>query len=97
MHNSAAQFVSDKGAVMHRFFSQLAVSFSAAALLISVSTAQAPAANADAPVATAKATKPKKPFEPKSAKGKACSMKADEQNLRGKARKKFRADCMKAV
>ncbi len=44
-----------------------------------------------------KTSKRTKPFAPKSEKAKACSMKADEQKLRGKARKKFRSDCMKAA
>lgn len=62
--------------------------------------AQTPAADPGAsapaqPAATAKKM-PKKPFMAKSAAGKACSAQADAQNLRGKARKKFRADCMKA-
>jgi hypothetical protein len=53
-----------------------------------------PTATANAEKKTSKRTKP---FAPKSEKAKACSMKADEQKLRGKARKKFRSDCMKVV
>jgi hypothetical protein len=53
-----------------------------------------PAATANAEKKTSKRAKP---FTPKSEKAKACSMKADEQKLRGKARKKFRSDCMKVV
>jgi hypothetical protein len=65
-------------------------------------SAQAPAAPATAaadaakPAAAAKA-KPSRQFTPKTAKSKECSMKADEQKLRGKARQKFRADCKKAA
>jgi psiF repeat len=47
--------------------------------------------------AAEKKVKRAKPFAPKSEKAKACSMKADEQKLRGKARKKFRSDCMKVA
>jgi hypothetical protein len=57
-------------------------------------SAQAPAA--PEPAAAAKA-KPSRQFTPKTAKSKECSMKADEQKLRGKARQKFRADCKKAA
>jgi hypothetical protein len=65
-------------------------------------SAQAPTASANAaadaakPAAAAKA-KPSRQFTPKTAKSKECSMKADEQKLRGKARQKFRADCKKAA
>ncbi len=88
---------------MYRPTTQCVALFAAATLFVTGASAQAPATTiADsAPTATtataAKSTKPKKPFTPKSAKGKACSVKADEQNLRGKARKKFRAECMKAA
>jgi psiF repeat len=71
----------------------LALTFSGASL------AQASATDAPAsePAAATQKKMPKKPFKPKSEKGKACSLKADEQNLRGKARQKFRSQCMKAA
>jgi len=47
----------------------------------------APAADAAAPATSTKAQK--------DAISKACSAEADKQSLRGKARKKFRADCKK--
>jgi hypothetical protein len=75
----------------------------AAVLLASAFTMGATHAQTTTPAEpAAKATPEKKvkrarPFTPKSEKAKACSMKADEQNLRGKARKKFRSDCMKTA
>jgi hypothetical protein len=77
----------------------------AALLCAGSASAQAPAApaapataaaDAAKPAAAAKA-KPSRQFTPKTAKSKECSMKADEQKLRGKARQKFRADCKKAA
>ena len=54
----------------------------------------------DAPTAKAEkkaSTKSSKPFTAKTAKSKACSVKADEQKLHGAARKKFREECKKAA
>jgi len=58
------------------------------------------AASKDAPAAKAEkkaAAKPSKPFVAQTAKSKACSVKADEQKLHGKARQKFREECKKAA
>ena len=68
----------------------------------------APAAPAAAPAAASKgapaakaekkaAAKPNKQFTAQTAKSKACSVKADEQKLHGKARQKFREECKKAA
>jgi hypothetical protein len=92
--------VNQRGDFVYRFTSQFAALLGAAVLLVSISAAQSPASadpTATAASAATKSAKPKKPFTPKSAKGKECSAKADAQSLRGKARKKFRADCMKAA
>ena len=43
------------------------------------------------------AAKTNQPFVAKTAKSKACSVKADEQKLHGKARQKFREECKKAA
>lgn len=56
-----------------------------------------PATPVAAPEKAAKAVKPAKTMAPQSAKAKECSMKADEQKLHGKMRKKFRAECKKAA
>ncbi len=77
---------------------------------INAAFAQAPAASAAAPVAPVAASKaapaakaekvavkPNKQFTAKTAKSKECSLKADEQKLKGKARQKFRAECKKAA
>ena len=63
-------------------------------------TAAPAAASKDAPAAKAEkkaATKPNKQFTAQTAKSKACSVKADEQKLHGKARQKFREECKKAA
>jgi hypothetical protein len=56
----------------------------------------APAAKAEKTAAT-KSGSPNKQFTAKTAKSKECSLKADEQKLKGKARQKFRAECKKAA
>lgn len=56
----------------------------------------APAAKAEKTTAT-KSGSPNKQFTAKTAKSKECSLKADEQKLKGKARQKFRAECKKAA
>ncbi len=82
----------------------LAALVATALLSVSAVFAQAPAA----PIAASKAAptakaekktgaKPKKLFTAKTAKAKECSLKADEQNLHGKARQKFREECKKAA
>lgn len=60
----------------------------------------AAAANKDATIATAeKKANPNQipPSAAKTAKSKECSIKADEQKLHGKARKKFRSECKKSA
>lgn len=57
--------------------------------LLSGGVAHAQMANPDKPAAAAKA----KPV--RSAKSLECSKQADEKSLHGKARKKFRSQCMK--
>ena len=62
--------------------------------------APAAAASKGAPAAKAEkkaAAKPNKQFTAQTAKSKACSVKADEQKLHGKARQKFREECKKAA
>lgn len=67
----------------------------------SATPAAAPAATSkDAPAAKAEkraVAQPSKPFTAKTAKAKECSLKADEQDLHGKARQKFREECKKAA
>ncbi len=52
-----------------------------------------PAPTTSKPAKPAKTTKPK---PVRSAKSLACSKEADDKNLHGAARKKFRATCMKS-
>jgi anti-sigma28 factor (negative regulator of flagellin synthesis) len=52
----------------------------------------APAAKSDSA-----ATTDKKTAKPRTAESLECSKEADEKGLKGKERKKFRADCIKAA
>ena len=70
------------------------------AAAVTAAPATPAAASKDAPAAKAEkkaAAKPSKPFVAQTAKSKACSVKADEQKLHGKARQKFREECKKAA
>ena len=78
-------------------FAQTPAPAAPAAPAAAAPAAAKPATPAAAPEKAAKAAKPAKTMEAKSAKAKACSMKADEQKLHGKERKKFRAECKKAA
>ena len=70
------------------------------AAAVTAAPATPAAASKDAPAAKAEkkaAAKPSKPFVAQTAKSKACSLRADEQKLHGKARQKFREECKKAA
>lgn len=70
------------------------------AAAVTAAPATPAAASKDASAAKAEkkaAAKPSKPFVAQTAKSKACSVKADEQKLHGKARQKFREECKKAA
>jgi hypothetical protein len=54
----------------------------------------APAAKSDS---AAPATTDKKTAKPRTAESLECSKQADEKGLKGKERKKFRAECIKAA
>ena len=72
----------------------------AASVAPAAPTAAPAAASKGAPAAKAEkkaAAKPNKQFTAQTAKSKACSVKADEQKLHGKARQKFREECKKAA
>ena len=70
------------------------------AAAVTAAPATPAAASKDAPAAKAEkkaVAKPSKPFVAQTAKSKACSLRADEQKLHGKARQKFREECKKAA
>ena len=70
------------------------------AAAVTAAPATPAAASKDASAAKAEkkaAAKPNKQFTAQTAKSKACSVKADEQKLHGKARQKFREECKKSA
>ena len=70
----------------------------AAAALISMFVAGSAVAQTAAPAAKSEATTTeKKAQKPRSTESLECSKQADEKGLKGKERKKFRSQCMKAA
>ena len=75
--------------------SRAAVAAIASLLLVGSAYAQTPAPAAPAAADSKMAPTDKKAATPRSAASLECSKEADEKGLKGKERKKFRADCKK--
>jgi psiF repeat-containing protein len=88
---ACASFLTPIGVSMMTISSRVAAAAFASLLLASPAFAQGTAAPAAAEPA-AKAAKSEKARSPESLD---CSKQADEKGLHGKARKKFRSDCIK--
>jgi hypothetical protein len=69
----------------------------AALLLMGSASAQTAAPKTDAPKAETKAPAEKKAEKPRTAASLECSKEADAKGLKGKERKKFRAECKKTA
>ena len=77
--------------ISSRVAAALGASFLLFATPVFAQTTAAPAAGADAAAPAAKTAKPR------SAESLECSKEADAKGLKGKERKKFRAECKKAA
>jgi hypothetical protein len=80
---------------MMTFSSRVAATAFASLLLMGSAFAQTPAPST-APAASAPAATTTSAKKPRSAASMECSKEADAKGLHGKARKKFRKDCVRA-